>query len=51
MSDPNSMYFIYICKKTPELILKKKIKLGKLTRKQIKQATTQPGKRANLKPT
>ncbi len=48
-SDPNSMYFVYICKKTRELVLKKKIKLGKVTKKEIKNAKPQ-GRRANLKP-
>ena len=48
-SDPDSMYFVYICKKTPDLVLKKKIKLGRLTKKQIKATKRKPF-RANVKP-
>ncbi len=48
-SDPNSMYFVYICRKTPELVLRKKVKLGRLTKKQLK-AMKPREKRVNLKP-
>lgn len=48
-SDPDSMYFVYICKKTRELVLKKKIKLGKVTKKEVKAAKPK-SRRANLKP-
>jgi hypothetical protein len=48
-SDPDSMYFMYVCKKTTELVIKKKIKLGRMTKKQIKGLKRRPY-RVNVKP-
>ena len=50
-NDPNSMYFVYVCKKTRELVVKKKIKEKRLTKKQAKEALPKPSRRApNIKP-
>lgn len=47
--DPGAMYFIYICKKTKELVTKKKVRLGRLKKKELK--LLQPrGRQVNLKP-
>jgi hypothetical protein len=48
-SDPDSMYFVYICKKTKELVIKKKVKLGRITKKQLK-ALRPKSRRVNIKP-
>lgn len=52
-NDPNSMYFVYICRKTRELVVKKKLKEKRMNKKQAKAALPQATrKRApNLKPT
>lgn len=43
------MYFIYICKKTKELVLKKKVRLGRAKKKELK--LLQPkGRQVNVKP-
>jgi hypothetical protein len=50
-NDPNSMYFVYICKKTRELVVKKKVKEQRLNKKELKKLLPAPGRRAqNLKP-
>lgn len=52
--DPASMYFIYVCKKTRELVLKKKVSLGRAKKKEMRllQPTKrkEEGRRVNLKP-
>lgn len=48
-SDPASMFFIYICRKSKDLVNKKKVKLGRLKRKQLK-ANIPRGKNINIKP-
>ena len=48
-ADPDSMYFVYICRKTKELVLRKRIKLGRITKKQLKKLKPKP-RRVNLKP-
>lgn len=48
-SDPASMYFIYICRKSKELVTKKKVKLGRLKKKALKAFETK-GRKVNLKP-
>lgn len=48
-SDPNSMYFIYICRKSRDLVIKKKIKLGH-AKKKAQKASEPVGHRVNLKP-
>jgi hypothetical protein len=48
-SDPASMYFIYICRKSKDLVNKKKVKLGRLKQKQLK-ASQPRGKNINIKP-
>jgi hypothetical protein len=48
-TDPNSMYFIYICKKNKDLVNRKKVKLGRMTKKQI-NAMKPKRKRVNIKP-
>jgi hypothetical protein len=49
-SDPASMYFVYICKKSKELVIKKQVKLGRLKKKQAKALQEQKGRSINLKP-
>ncbi|RYG66846.1 hypothetical protein EON64_08810 [archaeon] len=48
-SDPGSMYFIYICRKTKELVIKKKVKLGRIKKKEL-QLMRPRGKQVNVKP-
>jgi len=49
-ADPNSYYFVYICEKRREMVLKKRIKLGRLTKKEQKKYAPKPKKAPNLKP-
>lgn len=49
-SDPASMYFVYICKKSKELVVKKQVKLGRLKKRQAKAMQEQKGRSVNLKP-
>ena len=50
-TDPHSFYFIYVCKKTPDLVLKKKIKMGRINKKELKAMQATRKRRApNLKP-
>ena len=48
-SDPNSFYFVYICTKKRDMVIKKKIKLGRLNKKQIKALQPSRRKAPNLK--
>lgn len=48
-SDPASMYFIYVCKKSKELVLKKKVRLGRAKKKELKLMKPR-GKQVNVKP-
>lgn len=41
-TDPDSYYFVYICKKNPEMVIKKKMKLGRLTAKELREAKGPP---------
>jgi hypothetical protein len=44
------MYFVYICKKSKELVIKKQVKLGRLKKKQAKAMQEQKARNVNLKP-
>ncbi len=48
-ADPNSFYFVYICTKKKDMVTKKKVKLGKLNKKQLKDMQPSKRKAPNLK--
>lgn len=49
-ADPNSYYFIYLCKKRRDMVVKKKVKLGRLNKKALKSLQPSRRKAPNLKP-
>ena len=49
-ADPNSYYFVYICEKRRDMVLRKRIKLGRLTKKEQKKYAPKSKKAPNLKP-
>jgi hypothetical protein len=49
-ADPNSYYFVYICEKRRDMVLRKRIKLGRLTKKEQKKYAPKTRKAPNLKP-
>lgn len=50
-TDPNSYYFVYIGEKRKEMVIKKKVKLGRINKKQLQALQAPTRKAPNLKPT
>lgn len=48
--DPDSYYFVYVCKKRRDMVIKKKVKLGRLNKKALKALQPTRKKAPNLKP-
>lgn len=48
-SDPTSFYFVYICKKKRDMVIKKKVKEGRMNKKQLKALQPSKRKAPNLK--
>lgn len=48
-SDPNSFYFIYVCRKKRDMVIKKKVKLGRLNKKQLKALQPTRRRAPNIK--
>lgn len=49
-ADPNSYYFMYICRKRKDMVIKKKVKLGRLNNKALKELQPTRRRAPNVKP-
>ena len=49
LDDPDSLYFVYICKKQPEMVKKKKVKEGKIAASELKKNAPVRRKAPNVK--